>query len=95
MVSSPYAAEVIKLKFANFPAIEYVTGERILSKNYTLLTIRLVTLFFLILGVSGAVLWYESQAGDATFMLAIMAALTMIVGNLFARVDPELLRPVQ
>jgi hypothetical protein len=54
MVSSPYAAEVIKLKFANFPAIEYVTGERILSKNYTLLTIRLVTLFFLILGVSGA-----------------------------------------
>jgi Ca-activated chloride channel family protein len=69
------------LKFANFPAIEYVTGERILSKNYTMLAMRLVTLFFLILGVSGAVLWYESQAGDVSFVLAIDSSGSMMAND--------------
>jgi NADH:ubiquinone oxidoreductase subunit 2 (subunit N) len=47
----------------------------------------LIRVLVFIITPTGALNW--------TFMLAIMAALTMIVGNLFARVDPELLRPVQ
>jgi Ca-activated chloride channel family protein len=66
------------LKFANFPAIEYVTGKRILSKNYTMLLVRLVTLFLLILAVSGAVFWYEGEAGKADFVLAIDASGSML-----------------
>lgn len=66
------------LKFANFPAIEYVTGERILSKNYAVLAIRLVTLFLLILAVSGAVLWYEGETADMDFVLAIDASGSMM-----------------
>lgn len=66
------------LKFANFPAIEYVTGERIFSKNYILLLMRLVTLFLIILAVSGAVFWYEGRAGDTDFMLAIDASGSML-----------------
>ncbi|UCC92037.1 MAG: BatA domain-containing protein, partial [Candidatus Aenigmatarchaeota archaeon] len=57
------------LKFANFPAIEYVTGKRILSKNYILLAMRLVILSLLILAVSGVVFWYEGETGQMDFML--------------------------
>lgn len=66
------------LKFANFPAIEYVTGERILSKNYTVLAIRLVTLFLLILAVSGAMFWYEGETANTGFVLAIDASGSMM-----------------
>jgi Ca-activated chloride channel family protein len=66
------------LKFANFPAIEYVTGERILSKNYTILAIRLVTLLLLILAVSGAVFWYEGETANMDFVLAIDASGSMM-----------------
>lgn len=66
------------LKFANFPAIEYVTGKRILSKNYLLLLMRLVTLFLLILAVSGVVLWYEGETSETDFMLAIDSSGSML-----------------
>jgi Ca-activated chloride channel family protein len=66
------------LKFANFPAIEYVTGKRILSKNYLLLLIRLVILFLLILAVSGVVLWYEGETSEMDFMLAIDSSGSML-----------------
>ncbi len=66
------------LRFANFPAIEYVTGEKILSKNYLLLFIRLVTLVLLILAVSGATLWYEGMASSTDFVLAIDSSGSML-----------------
>ena len=66
------------LKFANFAAIEYVTGRRILSKNYIILAFRLVTIFLLILAVSGVVLWYEGLGGEKDFMLAIDASGSML-----------------
>ncbi len=66
------------LKFANFPAIEYVTGKRILSKNYMLLAMRLVILSLLILAVSGVVLWYEGETGQMDFMLAIDSSGSML-----------------
>ncbi|MEM5871335.1 MAG: VWA domain-containing protein [Candidatus Aenigmatarchaeota archaeon] len=69
------------LKFANFPAIEYVTGERILSKNYTLLLIRLITIFLLILAVSGATLWYEAEISDADYVIAIDASGSMLAND--------------
>lgn len=66
------------LKFANFPAIEYITGKRILSKNYLLLLMRLVIIFLLILAVSGAVFWYEGETSDIDFMLAIDSSGSMM-----------------
>ena len=66
------------LKFANFPAIEYITGERIFSKNYVLLVMRLATLLLMILAVSGPVFWYEGKASDADFMLAVDSSGSML-----------------
>ncbi len=66
------------LKFANFPAIERVTGKRILSKNYALLALRLATLCLLVLAVSGTVLWYEGRTSDFDFVLAIDSSGSML-----------------
>lgn len=66
------------LKFANFPAIERITGKRILSKNYTLLALRLITLCLLIFSVAGTTLWYEGQASKFDFMLAIDSSGSML-----------------
>ncbi|MCK5022647.1 MAG: VWA domain-containing protein [Candidatus Aenigmarchaeota archaeon] len=69
------------LKFANFRAIEKITGQRLLSKNYTLLTLRLVTVFLIILSVSGVALWYETETSESDFMLAIDASGSMLASD--------------
>jgi len=66
------------IKFANFPAIERITGKRILSKNYTLLILRLIILSLLIFSVAGTTLWYEGQTSDFDFMLAIDSSGSML-----------------
>lgn len=69
------------LKFANFRAIEKVTGQRILSKNYILLSLRLATLFLIILSVSGVTLWYEGETSQTDFILAIDASGSMLADD--------------
>jgi len=69
------------LKFANFKAIEYITGKRILSKNYIMLALRIFTLLLIILAVSGAVLWYEGEASDVDYMLAIDSSGSMLADD--------------
>jgi Ca-activated chloride channel family protein len=66
------------LKFANFPAIERVTGQRILSKNYILLALRLLTLVFVIFAISGTVIWYTAVTSDSDFVLAIDSSGSML-----------------
>jgi Ca-activated chloride channel family protein len=66
------------LKFANFPAIERITGKKMLSKNYTLLVLRLATLCLLIFSVAGTTFWYEGQTTDFDFMLALDSSGSML-----------------
>lgn len=69
------------LDFANFRAIEYVTGKRILSKNYVLLTMRVATLFLLVMAVAGATLWYETETANSDYILAIDSSGSMLAGD--------------
>lgn len=66
------------LKFANFRAIEYVTGMRILSKNYLLLAMRIGTVVLIIMAVSGVTLWYEGEGAEMDFVLAIDSSGSML-----------------
>jgi Ca-activated chloride channel family protein len=66
------------LKFANFRAMERFTGEKIISKNYVTLVLRLVTLLFLVLAISGMVVWYSGQSSESDFVLAIDASGSML-----------------
>jgi Ca-activated chloride channel family protein len=66
------------MMFANYRAMERVFGNKILSKNYPLLAIRVLTLVFLIMAISGMVIIYEGLATDFDFTLAIDASASML-----------------
>jgi len=65
------------LKFANFEAIERVTGSEILSKNIVLLYIRLLIIVFIIFAISGTTVWYTGMAANTDFILAIDSSSSM------------------
>ena len=66
------------LKFANFEAIERVTGGEILSKNLSLLIIRLTIVVLFVLALSGTTYWYSGPGSDFDFVLAIDASSSML-----------------
>ncbi len=70
------------LKFANFEAIERVTGGQVLSKNLFLLFIRIIIIFLFILALSGATLSYVGQGTNFDFSLAIDASNSMLINDL-------------
>ncbi len=73
------------MRFANFEAISRVTGGQALSKNMTLLLIRMFTLLFLILSASGSILWYKGQSSDYNYVLTIDASGSMLADD----IDPN------
>src|SRR3989344_2294049 len=70
------------LKFANFEAIERVTGGQVLSKNLFLLTIRLIIVILFVLALAGTIYWYAGQGSDFDFVLAIDASNSMLATDL-------------
>ncbi len=66
------------MMFANYKAMEEVFGRKILSKNYPLLAVRVLTLAFLIMAVSGVILIFEGVVTDFDFALAIDASASML-----------------
>lgn len=67
------------VKFANFEAISRVTGNQVLSKNFTLLFIRLITFILIILSVAGTTIWYTGEGTIFDFVLAIDSSNSMLV----------------
>jgi len=66
------------LKFANFEAIRRVTGEHIVSKNVLLLLMRIATVVFLVLAVTGTKIWYTGSTAEYDMVLAIDASSSML-----------------
>ncbi|MBN2330695.1 MAG: VWA domain-containing protein [Candidatus Aenigmarchaeota archaeon] len=64
--------------FANYEALERIFGKKILSKNYPLLILRVLTLIFLVFALTGTVLIYEGAGGVADYALAIDASASML-----------------
>lgn len=65
------------LRFANFRALKRITGKRLMTNNYLVLFLRLFTLLFLILAVSGTVLWYEGESNSNDFVIAVDSSSSM------------------
>src|SRR3989338_1196473 len=75
------------LKFANFEAISAVTREEfkespisaiLRNRNIVMLILRLFTLLFLTLALSGAVYWYEGRSSEADYIIAIDTSTSML-----------------
>ena len=65
------------LQFANFEALERVTGTQVLSKNLTMLYIRLAMVILFVLALSGMKFEYYGSATDRAFVLAIDSSASM------------------
>jgi len=68
-------------KFANFEAIERVTGGELLSKNLYLVFIRVMILFLFILAISGVSFTYQGLGSNYDFVIAIDNSNSMIVDD--------------
>ncbi len=64
--------------FANYEALEHIFGKKILSKNYPLLLLRVLTLVFLVFALTGTIIIYEGAGGVADYALAIDASASML-----------------
>jgi len=69
------------LEFANFAALARVARTPVLSKNITLLVMRMFTLSCIILAVSGTVLWYSGLSSGKDFVLAIDTSSSMLAAD--------------
>ncbi|MBS3090338.1 VWA domain-containing protein [Candidatus Pacearchaeota archaeon] len=70
------------LKFANFEAIERVTGSEIFSKNVLLLYIRLLIVICVILAAAGTTVWYTGKSSNVDYVLAIDASSSMLAQDI-------------
>jgi len=70
------------LKFANFEAIERVTGTEILSKNVLLLYLRLLIVICVILAAAGTTIWYSGKSSNSDYALAIDASSSMLAEDI-------------
>ncbi|MBW2980871.1 VWA domain-containing protein [Candidatus Woesearchaeota archaeon] len=79
-----YTLQYIKrraMRFANFEALNRVTGGQALSKNIPLLIVRLFTLLFLVSAVAGPTLWYLGQSSEYNYVLALDASGSMLADD--------------
>ena len=67
------------VKFANFSAIQRITGGEVLSKNLFLLLIRGIVLLLFILSIAGATFIYTGKASNFDYVLAMDNSNSMIV----------------
>lgn len=71
------------VQFANFEALKRVTGEKLITKNITVLVIRLLTLSSIILAAAGTVIWYEGSISDNDFVIAIDSSASMTAQDIY------------
>lgn len=72
-------------RFANFEAIQRITGQRFdirntkrLSKNVLILILKLITLAILIFSAAGITVWYKGYSTDNNFVLLIDTSTSML-----------------
>ncbi|MFH1642176.1 MAG: VWA domain-containing protein [Nanoarchaeota archaeon] len=79
------------LKFSNFEAIARVSeeyrlakpyGGLAMNKNFFILLLRVLTLLFVIMSLTGPVLWYTGSTSDFDFVLAIDASSSMLAADM-------------
>lgn len=69
------------LKFANFEAIERVTGGEVISRNLFLLFIRLLIITLFVLALSGVTYWFSGPGSNFDFVLAIDSSSSMLTND--------------
>lgn len=69
--------QVKALKFANFVALKRISGERMVTKNITVLVFRSIIILTFILGLAGTSIWYDGLRNDFDYVIAIDTSSSM------------------
>jgi Ca-activated chloride channel family protein len=72
------------MHFANFEALKRVTGKKLLTTHGIELVLRLLVILCLVLAVAGTTFWYETNAPDNDFVLAIDISASMSAEDITA-----------
>jgi len=64
-------AKTKAMSFANFEALKRVTGEKLMTKNITILMIRILIIVCVIVAASGTTVWREGEVNDNDFIIAL------------------------
>jgi len=70
------------MKFANFDALKRVSGDKLITKNLTVLIIRTFIIACIILAVSGTTIWYQGKVSQNDFVIAIDSSASMAAQDL-------------
>ena len=73
------------IRFANFEALRRVTGGMVLSKNITLLVVRLLIVILLILSASGMIVWIKAPSSEFNYVITIDGSASMLAKDF----DPD------
>ena len=65
------------MKFANFMALKRITGEKLITKNYTVLVLRMTIVLFVIIAISQATLWYDGLTSENEYVIALDTSASM------------------
>ena len=65
------------MKFANFEAMSRVAGTTFVTKNITILVLRLFIILLLIFAAAGTAFWYKGNSNKNDFILAIDTSASM------------------
>ncbi len=69
------------IRFSNFKTIQRLTGvgpDKVMTKNWSMLIMRLFVLFSVILAISSPIIWYKNLSHDADFVIAIDTSASML-----------------
>jgi Ca-activated chloride channel homolog len=70
------------IKFANFETLKRISGENLITKNISHLTLRILIILFLVLAVSGANFWYLGDGLDTNIVIALDGSPSMTAQDL-------------
>ncbi len=69
------------LKFANFGALSRIDSSKIVSRNWTLLFLRIAVISLIILAIASPIVWYWGLSSDLEYIVAIDASGSMLADD--------------
>ncbi len=65
------------MKFANFVVLKRLTGERLITKNYTLLILRVIVIVCAIFAIAQTHVWYEGLSNENDYVITVDTSASM------------------
>ncbi|MFP4524402.1 MAG: BatA domain-containing protein, partial [Candidatus Woesearchaeota archaeon] len=65
------------MRFANFQTLKRIAGERMVTKNVSVLIFRVLTVALLVLAASGVRLWYMAPQSDNNYVIGLDVSSSM------------------